>query len=124
MSKSKVPGTLADAGKALWDDIAGKYVLRPDEAAVLTQACETADMIATLDKAWDDLGKPFLTKGSMGQDVIHPLIGERRAQSAALARLLAQLKLPDDATATGGGAANQQRAAAQTRWAQAHGAGA
>ena len=31
-------------------------------------------MIATLDKEWDTLGKPFMTRGSMGQDVIHPLI--------------------------------------------------
>lgn len=114
MSKPKVPATLAMAGKALWNDIAVKYDLRPDELAVLTKACETADMIATLDKAWADLGKPFLTTGSMGQDVIHPLIGERRTQTAALARLLAQLKLPDDAS--GAVTTNPARAAAASRW--------
>ncbi len=117
MAKSKPPATLNTAGKSLWGTIADTYTLRPDERAVLTKACETADMIAQLDKAWADLGKPFMTRGSMGQDVIHPLIGERRAQSAALARLLAQLKLPDDEA---GGQSNQQRSAAQTRW--THGA--
>lgn len=123
MSNPKPPATLATAGKALWEAIAGKdkYVLRPDEAAVLVQACETADMIAILDQAWGDLGKPFLTRGSMGQDVIHPLIGEKRTQAAALAKLLAQLKLPD---AGEGAKPNQQRGAAQSRWAQAHGASA
>ena len=121
MSNPKAPSGLADAGRDLWDGIAGKYQLRPDELAVLTKACETADMIAVLAKAWADLGKPFLTKGSMGQDVIHPLIGERRTQTASLAKLLAQLKLPDDAA---GSPANQQREAAQTRWAAAHGKGA
>ena len=120
MSVSKAPATLDSAGNALWADVVGKYDLRVDELAVLEAACKTADMIATLDKEWAALGKPFLTRGSMGQDVIHPLIGERRAQQAAQAALFRQLKLPDDATASG---SNQQRAAAQSRWAQ-HGAGA
>lgn len=120
MSKHKAPATLADAGKALWADVTAKYDLRVDELAVLESACKTADMIAILDKEWDALGKPFLTRGSMGQDVIHPLIGERRAQQSQLAKLLGQLKLPDD---SGAAAPNQQRDAAQSRWAQ-HGAGA
>lgn len=120
MSKPKPPTTLDEAGKSLWSDVVAKYDLRVDELAVLEAACKTADMIATLDKEWDALGKPFLTRGSMGQDVIHPLIGERRAQQSAQAALFRQLKLPDDATS---GAANQQRSAAQSRWAQ-HGTGA
>lgn len=123
MSKPKPPTTLEVAGKTLWSAVNAKYTLRVDELAVLEAACKTADMIATLDKAWTDLGKPFLTSGSMGQDVIHPLIGERRAQQAAQAALFRQLKLPDDAT-SGSGESNQQRAAAQTRWAAAHGTGA
>ena len=81
----RAPKSLSSAGKALWDGVVAKYDLRVDELAVLEAACKTADMIATLDKQWDELGKPFLTRGSMGQDVIHPLIGERRAQQAAQA---------------------------------------
>lgn len=114
MSTTTAPKVLAEAGRDLWNGIAGKYQLRPDELAVLEKACQTADMIAVLDKAWDELGKPFLTKGSMGQDVIHPLIGERRAQSAALAKLLAQLKLPDETSGAVG--TNPARAAAASRW--------
>lgn len=114
MSKPKPPATLSIAGKALWTEIVAKYDLRVDERAVLESACKTADMIATLDKEWDALGKPFLTRGSMGQDVIHPLIGERRAQQSQLARLLGLLKLPDEAT--GGVATNAARAAADSRW--------
>ena len=120
MPKSPPPATLSIAGQALWGDVVSKYDLRVDELAVLESACKTADMIATLDKEWDALGKPFLTSGSMGQDVIHPLIGERRAQQSQLAKLLGQLKLPDE---QGSGKPNQQRDAAQSRWAQ-HGAGA
>lgn len=120
MAESTAPKSLDTAGKALWRDVTAKYDLRVDELAVLEQACRTADKIAILDKEWNALGKPFLTSGSMGQDVIHPLIGETRAQQSALARLLGQLKLPDD---VGGEGANQHRSAAQSRWAQ-HGAGA
>lgn len=120
MSKPNPPKSLNDAGSALWSSVVEKYDLRVDELAVLEAACKTVDMIATLDKEWAAAGKPFLTRGSMGQDVIHPLIGEKRTQQSALAALLRQLKLPDDAA---GAAPNQQRDAAQSRWAQ-HGAGA
>jgi hypothetical protein len=54
------------------------------------------------------------TKGSMGQLVIHPLIGELRAQRSARAALLRQLKLPDDAS--GEVATNQNRDAANASW--------
>lgn len=115
MSKNpSAPAELNLAGKSLWKSIAGKYELRPDELSVLLVACKTADMIAILDKEWDGLGKPFMTRGSMGQDVIHPLIGERRQQQAALARLLGQLKLPDEVS--GGVGTNPARAAAASRW--------
>lgn len=119
MSKPEPPASLESAGATLWSDVVGKYDLRVDELAVLEAACKTVDMIATLDAAWAELGKPFITRGSMGQDVIHPLIGERRTQQSALAALFRQLKLPDEV----GGESNQQRSAAQSRWAQ-HGEGA
>ena len=114
------PASLAEAGAALWASIAGTYELRPDEVAVLAAACKTADIIAELEREWLNMGRPFMTRGSMGQDVIHPLIAEMKTQRAAQAALLRQLKLPDEA---GGEKANQQRSAAQSRWA-AHGKGA
>lgn len=114
MSKQKAPAELGKAGAALWQSIAGKYELRPDEAATLLGAARAADMIESLRGAWEADGRPMLTKGSMGQDVIHPLIGELRTQESQKASLLARLKLPDDAT---GVEANQNRAAAQSSWA-------
>ena len=119
--KTTAPKGLAVAGSALWVSVKSKYVLRVDEDAILLSACKTVDRIAMLEKAHADLGQPFLTRGSMGQDVIHPLIAEMRAQESHLATQFAKLKLPDDA---GAERPNQQRAAAQTRWSQAHGAGA
>ena len=123
MAKSAAPDSLSEAGRSLWARITEKYELRADELAVLESACKTVDMIATLDKEWEALGKPFLTSGSMGQDVIHPLIGERRQQQAQLAALLGKLKLPDDPAATGA-PVNAQREGGMSRWANAHGQGA
>ena len=114
MAKPKPPISLAVAGKALWMSVVKSYDLRVDELAVLEAGCKTADMIAILDKEWNGLGKPFLTRGSMGQDVIHPLIGELRTQHAQLAKLLGLLKLPDDVT--GAVTTNPARAAAAQRW--------
>lgn len=59
-------------------------------------------------------GLPLLAKGSMGQDVAAPLVQELRAHRTALARLLLQLKLPDE----GGDAARSSAARdlAMARW--------
>lgn len=113
--KPKAPSTLATTGKALWSKHVGKYDFRVDEMAVLEMACKTADTIATLDKEWESLGKPFMTTGSTGQDVIHPIVVERRVQQAQLASLLGKLKIPDGAT-PGAVTTNPARAAATTRW--------
>jgi hypothetical protein len=113
-TRSSAPDGLGEAGTALWDSIAGKYELRPDERATLLGAARAADMIAALREAWEADGRPMLTKGSMGQDVIHPLIGELRTQESQKASLLARLKLPDDVT---GVEVNQNRSAAQSSWA-------
>jgi len=119
-TKTQAPETLATAGATVWERVTSKYDLRPDELLTLEDACATTDMIESLSQAWTDLGRPLTTKGSMGQEVIHPLIGEIRTQRAARNALWRQLKLPDDAG--GEGETNQQRSAGQSRWAAQHGA--
>ncbi|MFT3871555.1 MAG: hypothetical protein QM714_02745 [Nocardioides sp.] len=108
-----VPASLGKAGKALWSDVAAKYTLRPDELRALEDACAASDMLAEFEKAWRDLGRPYMSKGSMGQEVEHPLIGSIDKQRKARQAFLAKLELPDDAPA---GESNQQRGAAQQRW--------
>lgn len=122
MPTPKPPKSLQDAGSALWSSIAGKYVLRSDEVARLEQACKTADVLAMLEAAWGALDFPMVSKGSMGQEVIHPLIGEIRTQRGALDRALVGLKLPDEAE--GAEPVNQQRDAANSRWSTGRGRGA
>lgn len=107
------PDTLGAAGKALWESIASEYELRPDEVATLEDACLITDVIASLEVAWADDGRPMTTKGSMGQLVIHPLIGEIRTQRMARNTLWRQLKLPD---LEQGVEVNQNRDAANASW--------
>ena len=57
----------------------------------------------------------------MGQLVAHPLVAELRQHRATMAALLRGMKLPEEGDA---GASNQQREAAQSRWASAYGKGA
>jgi hypothetical protein len=121
MSTVKPPKALQQAGKALWESIASKYVLRSDEVSRLEQACKTADVISMLEDAWRELGFPMVSVGSMKQEVIHPLIGEIRTQRTSLASLLAGLKLPDDESEA---PVNQQREAANSKWATGRGRGA
>ena len=92
--RRRAPNGLGTAGKALWASILDVgYELRPDEFAVLTSACRTADLAARLEAALAD--QPLVTRGSMGQDVVNPLATELRLQRMAQANLLKQLALPD-----------------------------
>ena len=120
MSTVKPPKDLRDAGKALWSSIASKYQLRPDEVTRLEAACRTADVIGMLEDAWRELGNPMVSKGSMGQEVEHPMIGSIDKLRKSRQQFLRQLKLPDDADE--GVKVNAQREGGNTRWANAHGA--
>ena len=108
------PASLSTAGKALWAEVTDKYTLRADELVALEFACSARDMEAEFRKAWVQLGRPYMSKGSMGQEVEHPLIGSIAKQAKACDTFLRQLKLPDE---PGGEKPNQQRSAAQSRWA-------
>ena len=118
-SKPKAPAHLAATGTALWDEVVAKYDLRVDELRVLASACLAADMEAEFVKAWADLGRPYMSKGSMGQKVEHPLIGSIDKQAKSKASHLARLKLPEDGNApdnSAGDRSSAARAAANARW--------
>ena len=121
--KYPMPDGMGEGGAVLWSRITRLYELRSDELATLEDACRITDMIDSLDSAWADDGRPMTASGSMGQLIIHPLIGEIRTQRMARNALWRQMKLPD-AGEEPAGAANQHRAAAQSKWAAAHGKGA
>lgn len=117
-----VPAGLGDSGAAFWSEIAGKYTLRADEMRTLEAACRALDMISDVRAAWDAEGRPYMAKGSMGQAVEHPMIGTMDKLQKSFEVFVKRLALPDDDA--GGEQVSQQRAAAQSRWASAHGASA
>ena len=103
------------AGTALWESIALNYALRPDETRVLADACHLADVIEALRAGME--GQQLLVKGSMGQPVLNPLLAEQKTHRTALAALLRQLKLPDEAGESGAGdPSTPARKAAAARW--------
>lgn len=111
------PASLGVAGRKLWRDVTGHYSLRPDELRTLEDACAATDMLVEFQNAWNELGRPYMTSGSMGQDVEHPLVASIDKQRKARQAFLRQLKLPDVPSGESGVAGpNQQRSAAQQRW--------
>lgn len=115
MSKKPVdvPASLGDAGARLYRGIAEKWDLRPDEERVLLDACAEADLVDDLAEAMR--GQSRLVTGSQGQLVINPLISEQRQHRMALASLLKQLRLPDEADSAEA-RSTKARAAANARW--------
>ena len=114
------PAGLGDKGARLWAEVTGGYKLRHDELDVLEDVCREADLI---DKIEHDLvTSDLLVGGSQGQLVVNPLVSEARQHRATKMSLWKRLALPDPVVQAE--ASNQQRAAAQSRWGAAHGAGA
>ncbi|MGH4001744.1 MAG: hypothetical protein ACRDTJ_30270 [Pseudonocardiaceae bacterium] len=115
MSTPKAPAGLGAAGRKLWREILADFELPTDALSLLTAACRTIDELDKLHTAM--AGAEVMTTGSQGQPVVNPLFAEARAHRATLAKLLAQLALPDEDD-TPPLTATQQRAqkAAQARW--------
>lgn len=116
MATHIAPKSLGPAGKALWSETMEAYELRADEREILQAACAEADLIVKMEATLAD--EPLLTTGSTGQVVAHPLLAELRQHRSTMSALLRGLKLPD---VSGEGESNQQRDAANSRWANAYG---
>ncbi|WP_341741314.1 P27 family phage terminase small subunit [Trueperella pyogenes] len=123
--KSRVPEVLGPDGRRLWEETLKVYELAEHELAVLQEACYTVDLVQTMRRRVKKDG--VMSTGSMGQAVVHPLIGELRQQRGLFSQLMNALKLPDVVPGEKGGLAevvevNQHRQAAGSRWGKAYGA--
>lgn len=119
-AKPKAPAGLAARGKRLWTSTVDTFVLRDDELVILTQLCRTVDL---LDRLEVEVRKvPLTITGSKGQERLHPVLAEVRAQRLAAADLCRRLGLDDVADSGDDGkplpTPKQVRArnAAQARW--------
>lgn len=115
------PKGLGTKARRVWREITKTYDLRLDELRILEDACREVDLIERLEDELD--GEPLTVTGSMGQLVAHPLVQELRQHRSVLARLLAQLKLPDAPAEGEGGDEDEGRRrsasardAATARW--------
>lgn len=124
MTAPNKPTGLGRAGVALWKRVVRELAddgleLAARDHRYLEDACRIADSIAALEAAHAEAGSPATAKGSQGQLVIHPIIGELRQQRATLAGLLARVDMSADGEAAVGRGARttsaQARAAAMTR---------
>ena len=85
------PAHLGAAGKQLWAGIQCDYrVTDPGGLALLQQACEAADRIASVRAQIDEQGELLVVKG---MPRVHPLCAVERDQRAALARCIRYLNL-------------------------------
>lgn len=113
------PTELEAAGLELWERVNTTFDFtdEPGKLAVLEQACRTVDQIEQLEKA--RRGAELTTRGSMGQQVIHPFIMELRQQRGTLNTLMKSLGLPDSDEEQAERAVRRSRAGkagAEGRW--------
>jgi phage terminase small subunit len=113
--KPKCPPRLDAAGRALWRRFVERFEFDPHELAVLESACRQADDVATLEALIADDG--MTVPGSAGQPRLHPAVAEARNGRLALGKLLAQLRLPEDAQPIRSEASTRAQRAAEVRWA-------
>lgn len=99
VSARKAPSGLGNAGRAMWksihDALGDEFELDDRERQILTLACRQRDDLAALEATLRKDGRTV--RGSVGQPRLHPAVAEARQARLAIARLLGQLALPDDA---------------------------
>lgn len=108
----KPPTGLGTAARRFWVEVTSAFQMRPDELRILEDACREMALVDRMEK--EQRGKPLVVKGSQGQDVAAPLVQELRQHRTALARLLLQLRLPDDGAEAARSSA--ARDLAMSRW--------
>lgn len=91
--KTIVPTGLGKRAAAFWRDTTSVYELSAHELLLLEGACRELDIIDRLEESLD--GARLVVRGSMGQDVAHPLLAEVRQHRAAFGAIVKQLSLPD-----------------------------
>jgi hypothetical protein len=90
---------LSNRGKRMWDSLLSQDASLEDESnpmrEVALSACRTADRVDYLE---EQAASTDPVVEGRGGPMIHPLFAEVRQQEQLLARLVAALRLPDEAT--------------------------
>ena len=93
----KAPQGLKTDGRAIWRALHTAYSFEdcPEKLVILAEACRTADVVKRLQALVDD-ADDLRVRGSQGQPVAMPELGELRQYRALLASLLKAINCPDD----------------------------
>jgi hypothetical protein len=118
-ARPRPPAGLGRAGRKLFSGLVAKFVFAPRELAIVELAARTADDIADLEAALARDG--MVVVGSKGQPRLNGVAVELRMARLALAKLLGDLRLPDEDEGAGSKpmsmAQLRGQRAANTRWA-------
>ena len=93
----KAPVGLKARGRQLWRELHTTYDFTdcPEKLIILEQAARTADVVHRL-QSIVDAADDLRVKGSQGQPVAAPEVGELRQYRALLTSLLKAVNCPDD----------------------------
>lgn len=93
----KAPKGLKTRGRQLWRELHRTYDFSecPEKLIILEEACRTADVAARLQTVVD-AADDLRVRGSQGQPVAAPEVGELRQYRSLLTSLLKALTLPDE----------------------------
>lgn len=108
---TRTPAKLGAPGRRLWSSLLEEFDFTAAELILLETAARQADDVATLEAGLRD---GFAVEGSRGQMRLSAAVTEVRQGRLALARLIAELRLPAEGEAVGKNPVKQR--AAQTRW--------
>lgn len=115
MAARRAPAGLGKTAAKFWVDTTKVYELSAHEALILESACRELDIIDRLEESLRDAD--LVVRGSMGQDVAHPLLAEVRQHRSSFTGLVKALKLPDtEAEEPRSPRSMQAQAAANARW--------
>ena len=93
--RQNAPSGMKASGKKLWVAITSDFDLEQHELLILKEACRTADRLDELDREMEN--EPLTVVNSKGDETANPRIIEQRQQALTFTRLIASLKLPNEA---------------------------
>jgi hypothetical protein len=107
MTRKNAPPGLGARGRAMWREMRQTFVFSVSEEGTLLELCRCLDELDRLEKTMSS--EPVVVRGSRGQPVPHPLLGDIRAHRLVLAKLVKALNLPDESSSRGAGGVRRGR---------------
>lgn len=112
MSQKDAEDSLGPSGRALFDDITGRFALDQGERLLLLNAARTADRLDALDA---EVTRDGVTVETVQGLRAHPALVEQRQQAVTLARLVSALRVPEDEAGDDGEAVQRPQRRAGVR---------